>query len=73
VILPDCGYAVLFREDAFRDFEDALARHDGITHIFFVTDSEEAYAEMAERVGADRQTVMLYRDFLQHYRRQGRL
>ena len=31
---------------------DALAETDDITHVFLVTDSEEAYAEMRERVGA---------------------
>ncbi|MCZ7589353.1 MAG: site-specific DNA-methyltransferase [Gaiella sp.] len=73
LINPDCGYAVLFEEDAFRDFEEALAGQDAVTHVAFVTDSEEAYAEMRERVGAGRETLMLYRDFLRHYRRQVRL
>ncbi len=73
MIVPESRYAVLFRDEAFRDFEDALAQHDAITHVFLVTDSEEALAEMRERVGAGRQIVMLYRDFLRHYRRRGRL
>lgn len=73
LINVDCGYAVLFDEDAFRDFEEALASQDRITHVAFLTDSEEAYAEMRERVGAGRETLMLYRDFLRHYRRRVRL
>ena len=73
LVIPEAGYAVLFREDVFRDFEEALAGRDEITHVFLVTDSEEAYAEMCGRVGAGRNTVMLYRDFLRHYRRRVRL
>lgn len=67
------GYAILLLEDAFRAFEEALGRREGITHIGFVTDSEEAYVEMLDRVGAERETVMLYRDFLRHYRRRTRI
>ena len=73
IINADGGYAVLLEEDAFRDFEDALAGQDDVTHIGLVTDSEEAYAEMRERVGAGRETMMLYSDFLHHYRRRARL
>ena len=49
-LAPECGYAVLFNEDVFRDFEDGLEA-SGIAHVFRVTDSEEAYAEMRERLG----------------------
>jgi adenine-specific DNA-methyltransferase len=70
LIAPESGYAVLFREEAFSDFEEALAAHDGIGNVSLVTDSEEAFAEMRERIGAGRATVMLYRDFLRHYRRR---
>ncbi len=69
-VSPECGYAVLFRDAAFREFEEELAEHENISHVFLVTDSEEAYAEMRERVGAGRETVMLYRDFLRHFRRR---
>lgn len=71
-ISPECGYAVLLRDDAFRDFEQALAEQSGISHVFLVTDSEDAYAEMRERVGVGRETAMLYRDFLRHFRRGAR-
>ena len=64
---------MLFREDALRDLEDALEGAEGIKLIAFVTDSEEAYVELRERLGADRETLMLYRDFVRHYRRRVRL
>lgn len=73
LLAPECGYAVLFDEDALRDFEDALAEHEEIGEVFLVTDSEEAYAEMRARVGQGRRTRMLYRDYLRHFRRRPRL
>ncbi len=72
LIDADSGYAVLFDEDAARDFEDMLSAQVGITHVGVVTDSEDAYAEISERVGAGRKTWMLYHDFLRHYRRRRR-
>jgi adenine-specific DNA-methyltransferase len=72
LLAPECGYAVLFHEDAFRDFEEAVAGADGTTHVFLVTDSEEAYTEMRERLGLGVQTTMLYRDLLRHFRRRQR-
>jgi adenine-specific DNA-methyltransferase len=70
LLAPECGYAVLFNEDAFRNFEQALQEADGISHVFLATDSDEAYAEMRERLGSSVQTGMLYRDFLRHFRRR---
>ena len=70
LLAPQCAYGVLFDEDAFRDFEDALAGTDGITHVFVVTDSEEAYAEIRERLGPGVETAMLYGDLLRHSRRR---
>jgi adenine-specific DNA-methyltransferase len=73
LVVPESGYAVLFRDDAFRDFEEALEKHEDIRLVFLVTDSEEAYAEMRDRVGVGRNAVMLYRDLLRHYARRVRL
>jgi adenine-specific DNA-methyltransferase len=72
LIAPECGYAVLFHDSAFRVFEDALAEHKSITHVFLITDSDEIYAEMRERLGPGRQTMLLYRDFVRHFRRRVR-
>ena len=42
----------------------------GVEHVFLVTDSEDAYAEMARRVGPGYTTHMLYRDYLRSFRIQ---
>lgn len=68
-ISPKGRYAVLFREDGLRDLEEALCHHADIHHLFLITDSEEAYAEIRERLGTGRGTFMLYRDYLRHFRR----
>jgi adenine-specific DNA-methyltransferase len=68
LIADCCGYAVLFNEDALRNFEEALSGHDDIRTVFLVTDSEEAYAEMRSVVASDRKTSMLYRDYLRNFR-----
>jgi len=39
-----------------------------VTHVFLVTDSQEAYAEMSEYLGLRWRTSMLYRDYLRNFR-----
>jgi adenine-specific DNA-methyltransferase len=70
LIAPECGYAILLREEAFPDFEKELGSYKEISHVFFFTNSEEAYAEMRERVGTGRVTSMLCRDYLKNFRRR---
>lgn len=61
-------YAILFDEAYLRAFVDTLRARPDVSHIYFVTDSEEAYTEMAALVGRERKTYMLYRDYLRHFR-----
>ncbi len=60
-------YAILFDDSHLRAFIDKLATRPDVSYVFFVTDSEEAYAEMAAMVGLERKTYMLYRDYLRHF------
>lgn len=69
-IVPDCGYAILLKEEAFPDFEEQLSKYPEISHVYFVTDSDEAFAEMSERVGHNRVTSMLYGEYLKNFRRR---
>ena len=46
----------------------ALAKRPDITHVFLVTDSEAAYAQMCSRLPATLRTSMLYRDYLGNFR-----
>jgi adenine-specific DNA-methyltransferase len=65
---PGSTYAVLFREAKFRRFQEALARSPAVTHVWLVTDSEEAYAEMRAALPAGMAVSMLYRDYLRNFR-----
>jgi adenine-specific DNA-methyltransferase len=67
-VVAEGAYAVLFDDRALREFIATLNEVDGITHLFLVTNSEDAYAEMAEAVGAGYTTHMLYRDYLRSFR-----
>lgn len=67
-IAVDGGYAILFQEDAIRDFQDELRAHPAVRHVFLVTDSPESYAEMRGHLGAQIATSMLYRDYLRNVR-----
>jgi adenine-specific DNA-methyltransferase len=72
LVAAECGYAVLFDDAAFREFEEALLEHPDLSHVFLITDSDEAYTEMRERLGPQRSTMLLYRDYLRHFRRRPR-
>ncbi len=62
------GYAVLFDEAALRELVGALKDAPGVEHVFLVTDSEDAFAEMCESVGPGMTSHMLYRDYLRSFR-----
>jgi adenine-specific DNA-methyltransferase len=68
LIAGECGYAILFNEDALRSFEEELAGRYDIGVVFLVTDSEEAYTDMASVLGRERRTSMLYREYLRNFR-----
>ena len=61
-------YAVLFDEAAFRKLRKALDARPDVTHVWVVTDSEDAYAEMRSALPGRLTTSMLYRDYLANFR-----
>lgn len=61
-------YGVLFRESAFRKFKDEVLSRPDVTHLWLVTDSEEAFAEMCSALPRRLTISMLYRDYLQNFR-----
>ena len=65
---PSSRYAVLFRESGFRKLRKALDARPDVTHVWIVTDSEEAYAEMRSSLPHRIRTSMLYRDYLANFR-----
>lgn len=61
-------YGVLFAESRFRQFRGALDHRPDVTHIYLVTDSEEAFAEMRSELPSMLSVSMLYRDYLRNFK-----
>jgi adenine-specific DNA-methyltransferase len=64
----DSTYGVLFKESRFRRFREALEKRPDVTHVWLVTDSEEAYAEMRSALPTWLSVSMLYRDYLRNFK-----
>lgn len=61
-------FAVLMRDDAFREFVPALKERADVDHIFLVTDSTEAFHDMANDLGDSYRCIQLYRSYLDTFR-----
>lgn len=67
MLLPtDNPFGVLIDESRFADFQAAVAARSDLTHLFLVTDSEEAFQEMAAQLSAP-DIIQLYRDYLENF------
>ena len=62
------GLAVLLREGQFSRFRRTVVQTPALSHVFLVTDSEEAFAEMRSELPRHLNTGMLYRDYLRSFR-----
>ncbi len=68
-LIPSASpFAVIFQEKAFRKFTKALEHRSDVTHVWIVTDSEDAFAEMRSALPGKLVTSMLYRDYLRNFR-----
>lgn len=68
-IAPASPYAVLFKSSRLRRFLSALESRPDVTHVWVVTDSDEAYAEASEAVPEHvGYTSRLYHDYLRTFR-----
>jgi adenine-specific DNA-methyltransferase len=67
MLLPERNhFGVLVDETRFADFQEAVAVRDDLTHIFVITDSEDAFQEMAAQLTAPH-VIQLYRDYLENF------
>ncbi len=60
------SFAVLIDETRFADFQDKLKGKGNFTYAYLVTDSHEAFQEMALRLNVPN-VVPLYRDYLENF------
>ena len=59
-------FAVLVDETHFADFVAAISGRRDLTHLFLITDSEDAFREMAAQLAAPH-VIQLYRDYLENF------
>ncbi len=72
-IAPASPYGVLFKPSRLSKFLEALENRPDVTHVWVVTDSEEAYAEACEAFPRHVAfTSQLYRDYLRTFQVNGR-
>ncbi len=60
-------YGVLFNEQHVSRFAGAVASHGQVTHVWLVTNSDAAFAEMRQAFGKDLHVRQLYRDYLRNF------
>ncbi len=60
-------YAFIFRASGLRDLLKVLEERREITHVFVLTDSEDAYTSLCERLPKRIRTSMLYADYLRAF------
>lgn len=67
LILPENHFAVLIDEMYYGNFASAVRECGNIEHVYIVTNSDTAFKEMAEDLGAY-DVHQLYRDYLENFR-----
>jgi len=61
-------FAVLLKEQKFKQFNDKIRERPDFTHIFLVTDSEEAFKDMKAQINGRRRVTMLYKHYLENFK-----
>ncbi len=66
LILPENGFAILVDETRYAEFIERMTEREGISTIYFVTNSEDAFREMSAEVKV-KNTYQLYRDYIDNF------
>jgi len=67
MLLPENNhFAILVDETSFAEFKGAVDSREDLTHTFLITDSEEAFQEMAAQLQVPH-VIQLYRDYLENF------
>lgn len=66
-IIPDkCSFGVLLRESKFREFASLINAREDVTHVFIVTNSDDAFFDMKSELKAP-EVIMLYKNYLKNF------
>jgi adenine-specific DNA-methyltransferase len=67
-VLPDgTPFGVLLDPDSFQEFTKAIATRPDLTHVWIVTDDEQAFARMRAQLKRSIRVTMLYRNYLRNF------
>lgn len=66
MISEECSFAVLLKEQKFNEFYSIVNAMDNITHVFIVTNSEDAFFEMKAEFST-KNVLLLYKDYLKNF------
>jgi len=67
-IAADGTYAILFNEELWRDFVEAVAKVKGLSHTFIVTDSKSVFQQVHSELPSHIEATQLYEDYLRTFR-----
>jgi len=67
IIADGCPLAVLFEEVRFLEFRQLVSERLDISHVFIVTDSEEAYLDMKAELPPGLDVIQLYKNYLKNF------
>ena len=66
--MPDgAPFGVLLDPDSFQEFAKALTARSDLTHVWIVTDDEQAFARMRTQLKRSLRVTMLYRNYLRNF------
>ena len=66
--LPDgLPFGVLLDPDSFQEFANTITARADVTHVWIVTDDEQAFARMRSQLKRSLRVIMLYRNYLRNF------
>lgn len=67
MLIPDSNnFAILVDETHFAEFAKSISTHKNLSHIFIVTNSEEAFREIASQIKI-KDITQIYRDYIDNF------
>ena len=66
LVLPENRLAILVDDTLFADFEKAIKKEKSVEFLYFVTDFEGAYKDMASAF-PDKKACQLYREYIENF------
>lgn len=66
IISEECSFAIILKEQKFNEFYSLVNGNENITHVFIVTNSEDAFFDMKAEFHKQN-VLLLYKDYLRNF------